>query len=138
MKITSTIGPVLLVSGQFDTLNDEGYRLRELETELSEVQECSIIPSFNYEDAIEIFVSRNDLGAVIIDWDIQDEDSEEKLPRKSCWTKYAGATRPFPCCCSPNAWAWKTSQPRCWPKSTNASGRPPTPRNSWPGGWRPW
>ena len=80
MKITKHDWPVLLVSGQFDTLNDEGYRLRELETELSEVQECSIIPSFNYEDAIEIFVSRNDLGAVIIDWDIQDEDSEEKLP----------------------------------------------------------
>lgn len=80
MKVTKHNWPVLLVSGQFDSLNDEGYRLRELETELTDVQECSIIPSLNYEDAIEIFVSRNDLGAVIIDWDIPDENSDEKLP----------------------------------------------------------
>lgn len=80
MKIIKENWPVLLVSGQFDSLNDEGYRLRELEAQLTEVQECSIIPSLNYEDAIEIFISRNDLGAVIIDWDIEMEDEHEKMP----------------------------------------------------------
>lgn len=80
MKITKHAWPILIVSGQFDAQNDEGFRLRELEEQLVQVQGCSIIPSLSYEDAIEIFISRSDLGAVIIDWDIQDEDAGEKMP----------------------------------------------------------
>ncbi len=79
MKITKHSWPVLIVSGQFEAMNDEGLRLRELEEELIEVQECSVVPSYSYEDAIEIFMSRADLGAVVIDWDIQDERPDEKI-----------------------------------------------------------
>ena len=80
MKITKHHWPVLIVSGQFEALNDEGYRLRELEKQLTQVQNCSVISSFSYEDAIEVFVSRADIGAVVIDWDIQDEDQNERVP----------------------------------------------------------
>ncbi len=72
MKITKHSWPVLIVSGQFEAANDEGLRLRELEEELIEVQECSVVPSYSYEDAVEIFMSRADLGAVVIDWDIDE------------------------------------------------------------------
>jgi len=79
MNKTIHAWPVLIVSGQFDASNDEGLRLRELVDDLEEVQECEVQPSFSYEDAIEIFTSRADLGAVVIDWDIQEEDCGEKM-----------------------------------------------------------
>lgn len=77
MKITKHQWPVLIVSGQFNMPNDEGFRLNELVNELEEVQQCSVIPSFTYEDAQEIFISRADLGAVVIDWDLPEEDEME-------------------------------------------------------------
>ncbi|MBT3256791.1 MAG: hypothetical protein HN366_10085 [Deltaproteobacteria bacterium] len=79
MKITKSSWPVLIVSGQFNAQNDEGYRLRELTDELKEVQGCSVIPSFTYEDAHELFISRADLGAIVVDWDLPEEDPEEKM-----------------------------------------------------------
>ena len=77
MKITKQSWPILVVSGQFESANDEGFRLRELIEELEEEQECSVIPSFTYEDAMEIFLSRSDLGGVVIDWDIETESCSE-------------------------------------------------------------
>ena len=71
--------PVLIVSGQFEAATDDGFRLRKLEEELLGEQECSVQPSYSYEDAIEIFMSRADFGAVVIDWDIQDEQIQDKL-----------------------------------------------------------
>ena len=79
MKITKHSWPVLIVSEQFHAQNDEGYRLRELIEELREVQYCSVIPSFTYEDAREVFISRADLGAVVVDWDLPEEDPWEKM-----------------------------------------------------------
>lgn len=79
MKASKHQWPILLVSGQFHELSDEGFRLNELVIELEDVQECSVIPSFTYEDAQEIFRSRADLGAVVIDWDIPEEDPEELM-----------------------------------------------------------
>ena len=79
MKITRSSWPVLIVSGQFNSQNDEGYRLRELTEELKNVQDCSVIPSFTYEDAHELFISRADLGAIVVDWDLPEEDPEEKM-----------------------------------------------------------
>jgi FOG: CheY-like receiver len=80
MKITKHSWPVLIVSKQFDAPTDEGLRLRALEEELEQVQECSVLASQSYEDALEMFASRADLGVVVIDWDIQKEDAEEKMP----------------------------------------------------------
>jgi lysine decarboxylase/arginine decarboxylase len=79
MKITKHAWPILIVSGEFESNNDEGFRLRALVEDLEGVQDCSVLPSFSYEDAIEIFISRNDLGAVVIDWDIQQENCGEEL-----------------------------------------------------------
>ncbi len=79
MKASKHQWPILIVSGQFHEASDEGYRLNELVAELEDVQECSVIPSFTYEDAQEIFRSRADLGAVVIDWDLPEEDPEELM-----------------------------------------------------------
>ena len=79
MKITKRSWPVLIISAQFDAINDEGFRLRELVVNLESVQELTVHKSFSYEDGIEIFMSRCDLGAVIIDWDIRSEDSDERM-----------------------------------------------------------
>jgi len=78
MIITKHSWPVLIVSGQFDSQNDEGFRLRELVDELEEVQFCSVIPSLSYEDAYELFISRADIGAIVVDWDLPYEDSDEE------------------------------------------------------------
>ncbi len=65
--------PVLIVSAQFNAENDEGFRLRELERELVEVHDLSVIPSFSYADADEVCRSRADFGCVVVDWDIPAE-----------------------------------------------------------------
>ena len=77
MKIRKRDWPILLVSGQFDMQNDEGYRLRELEQELVEVQKCVVLRSASYEDAVDIVHSRADLGAVVMDWDMPLEKINE-------------------------------------------------------------
>jgi len=77
MKITRHQWPVLIVSAQFHESSDEGFRLAELVEELEEVQDCSVIRSLNYEDAMEIKRSRADIGAVVIDWNLPEEDSNE-------------------------------------------------------------
>jgi arginine decarboxylase len=79
MKVTKHDWPILLVSGQFHDTTGEGYRLNELVTELEDVQYCSVIPSFTYEDAQEIFISRCDIGVVVIDWDIPEENPDERM-----------------------------------------------------------
>ncbi|NDV26437.1 Orn/Lys/Arg decarboxylase N-terminal domain-containing protein [Desulfovibrio sp. JC010] len=78
MKITKHMWPVLIVSAQFESNTGEGRRLRNLENELLTEQECSVCPSHSYEDAMEIFISRADIGAVVIDWDIRFEKDDEK------------------------------------------------------------
>ncbi len=79
MKATKHEWPVLIVSGEFNEPTDEGYRLNQLVEELQDVQGCNVIPSFSYEDAQEIFISRSDIGAVVIDWDLPEEDFMELM-----------------------------------------------------------
>ena len=68
-----------MVSGQFAAENDEGFRLRELKNHLEEELHCSVIPSYSYDDAAEIFRSRTDFGCVVIDWNLPEEEPEEKM-----------------------------------------------------------
>ena len=77
MISTKVSWPILIISGQFNAENDEGFRLRKLEKELKENQHCSVIPSFTYEDGYEIFHSRADFGCIVIDWDILSETSSK-------------------------------------------------------------
>ncbi|RJQ42580.1 MAG: hypothetical protein C4534_09960 [Gaiellales bacterium] len=79
MDSNSVSWPVLIVSGQFNAENDEGFRLRELERELVDNHRCSVIPSLSYEDADEICRSRADFGCVIVDWDIPAELPGERM-----------------------------------------------------------
>ncbi|MEI3003333.1 MAG: hypothetical protein V8T87_01735 [Victivallales bacterium] len=58
MKITMSAWPILFVSHELNSENDDGFRLREIIQELETSQECKVIPSFSYEDACEIFFPR--------------------------------------------------------------------------------
>ncbi|OQX77520.1 MAG: hypothetical protein B6D64_08120, partial [Bacteroidetes bacterium 4484_276] len=79
MKITKHHWPVLIVSGEFDFNTDDGLRLTELIEELEGEQELSIVQSLTYEDAAEIVRSRADIGAVVVDWNLPEEDDSEGL-----------------------------------------------------------
>ena len=79
MKMKIADWPVLIVSGEFNVQSDDGCRLRELMQQLKSVEECSVIPSGSYEDALEIFVSRADIGCIIIDWDLEFEAVDEVM-----------------------------------------------------------
>ncbi|WP_299726184.1 Orn/Lys/Arg decarboxylase N-terminal domain-containing protein [uncultured Endozoicomonas sp.] len=79
MKLTKRAWPVLIISDQFDAKNDEGVRLRELTDKLKELHALKVYPSYNYEDGAEIFASRSDLAAVIIDWDMVVTDTSESM-----------------------------------------------------------
>ena len=80
MKMTLADWPVLIVSGDFSAGNNEGHRLRELLEALKTVNDCSVITSASYDDALEIFSSRADTGCVVIDWDLAFEQSGETIP----------------------------------------------------------
>lgn len=79
MKMSKSAWPVVIVSQELNLGNDNGVRLREIAAELEHVQECKVIPSFTYEDAWELFLSRADLGAVVVDWDLPFDDGEEHM-----------------------------------------------------------
>ena len=80
MKMTLADWPVMIVSGEFSAGNNEGHRLRELMQELKKVNECTVITAATYEDALEIFTSRADIGCAVIDWDLEFEENSEKMP----------------------------------------------------------
>ena len=79
MKSAKSFWPILIISGQFNAQNDEGFRLREVEKELRDVLRCNVIPAFSYEDGHEVFLSRADFGCIVVDWDIPAETTEEKM-----------------------------------------------------------
>ena len=81
MKMTLADWPVLIVSGEFSAGNNEGHRLRELLQELKKkTNDCTVITAATYEDALEIFTSRADIGCAVIDWDLKFEEDCEKMP----------------------------------------------------------
>ena len=88
--------PVLIVSGEFNAENDDGFRLRELVRQLRESEECQVIESHSYEDALEIFGSRADIGCVIIDWDLEFEKVNEFMPPEILLTRIRWRNRKVP------------------------------------------
>ena len=79
MKMTLADWPVLIVSGELSAGNNEGHRLREIIAELRSTSECSVISTATYEDALEIFTSRADIGSIVIDWDLEFEQTGEAM-----------------------------------------------------------
>ncbi|MEG2076286.1 MAG: Orn/Lys/Arg decarboxylase N-terminal domain-containing protein, partial [Victivallaceae bacterium] len=77
MKITKSAWPILIVSQEFSHQTDDGFRLNEIVEQLENVQHCKVIKSFRYEDAVELFISRADIGTVIVDWELPREDASE-------------------------------------------------------------
>ncbi len=78
-KMTVKDWPILLISGQWKSGNDDSYILSDLVKELETTQGCTVIGSHSYSDAAEIISSRNDLGCVIIDWDLNSEGVQTKM-----------------------------------------------------------
>ena len=79
MKMTLADWPVLIVSGEFSASSNEGHRLRELLEELQKTSECTVITANSYEDALEIFTCRADIGCVVIDWDLEFEQNKKTM-----------------------------------------------------------
>ena len=96
MKDIKIIWPTLIVSGQFNVQNDEGFRLRELVEALKDHHDINVIPSFTYEDGYELFRSRADFGCIVVDWDIPEEDKKEKMTAKAFITNIRKRNKRIP------------------------------------------
>jgi len=82
-KMTAKDWPILLISGHWNKEDDDGARLACLVEQLEETQGCSILPSATYWDGAEIFKARNDLGCVIVDWDLKSEGVNIRMQPES-------------------------------------------------------
>ena len=71
-KIDKSSWPILFVTDQINQKNDEGAWLRELLEQLIREQNCSSIFSTSYGDAHDIIFSREDLGAIVIDYNLSE------------------------------------------------------------------
>lgn len=71
-KLEIASWPVLVISDQIKEKNDQGLWLREILNDLTEEQHCSILPSCGLGDAHDIIRSREDLGTIVIDWDLSE------------------------------------------------------------------
>jgi len=63
--------PVLFVSDQIQQQTDEGNWLRGIVKALTEADGCQALFCSAYGDAYDIIYSREDLGAVVVDWEIK-------------------------------------------------------------------
>ncbi len=88
--------PVLLVSQEINRPGDDAFRLDELVDELTGAQECTVMPSLTYEDALEIFESRADFGAILLDWDLPTESHAEKMLPHTLLAKMRKRNRTIP------------------------------------------
>lgn len=64
--------PVLFVSGQIQRETDEGAWLRDIVRILTEEDGCKAVFCSTYGDAYDIVYSREDLGTIVVDWEIRD------------------------------------------------------------------
>ncbi len=83
-KIDKASWPILIVSDQIGMKNDSGIWLDRIAEKLVKDQDCSIIYSSSYTDACDIVRSREDLGTVLMDWDLK-ENSEKTSLKNSIW-----------------------------------------------------
>jgi len=79
MEIELHEWPALLASRELKQETDDGFRLRELVEELKRDRRGQVIAACSYEDALEVFLSRADIGAVILDWDLPLDDAAERM-----------------------------------------------------------
>ncbi|HEX3029220.1 MAG TPA: Orn/Lys/Arg decarboxylase N-terminal domain-containing protein, partial [Clostridia bacterium] len=70
-KIDKSSWPVLIVSDQLGQKNDSGFWLDCIVERLHADQNCSTILSSSYNDACDIVKSREDLGTILVDWDLK-------------------------------------------------------------------
>ncbi|MBU1052566.1 MAG: hypothetical protein KKC46_01915 [Proteobacteria bacterium] len=86
-KIDKSSWPVLFVTDQINQKNDESAWLKELQEQLTREQDCSYILSTSFGDAHDIVFSREDLGAIVLDYNLADAG---RLHRKNYCKGIAG------------------------------------------------
>lgn len=75
-KTKRSFWPILLVSDKINSQEDEGNWLRRMIYHLEAEQDCTVIQSASYSDAIDMVYSREDLGLILLDWDLKDKGRE--------------------------------------------------------------
>ncbi len=104
-KIDKSAWPILIVSDQLGIKNDSGIWLDHIAEKLNKEQGCRTILSSSYSDACDIIKSREDLGTVLLDWDIKKE-GKELSTKNSMWLEHVdltlnsaskAETRKYPC-----------------------------------------
>ena len=83
-KVDKSSWPILIVSDQLGLKSDSGLWLDRLDGQLRQQQDCSTILSSSYTDACDIIRSREDLGTIVIDWDLKNEGKVPSL-KNSQW-----------------------------------------------------
>jgi arginine decarboxylase len=91
-KLEIASWPVLFISDQIQKENDQGLWLREIIRNLTEQQDCSIIPSYALGDAHDIIHSREDIGTIVVDWDLCEVGH---LHEKNAYLKIAAENTKF-------------------------------------------
>lgn len=69
-KVNKSSWPVLIISGDLGKKNDSGIWLDQIVDQLRNAQNCSVILSSSYNDALDIIRSREDLGTILIEKEI--------------------------------------------------------------------
>ena len=70
-KIDLSAWPVLMVSSRLENKNAEGNWLRSIIHHLTREQGCRVITSLSIYDTVEIILSRQDLGTIVLDWETE-------------------------------------------------------------------
>ncbi len=75
-KLNKASWPILVISDQLGEKNDSGFWLDQIVNQLENAQNCSTILSSSYNDAIDILMSREDLGTILIEVTIKSKMKE--------------------------------------------------------------
>ncbi len=70
-KVDKSSWPVLIISDKLGQKNDSGFWLEEITEQLKVEQNCSVLLSSSCSDAYDIISSREDLGTILIENDIE-------------------------------------------------------------------
>ncbi len=85
-KVDKHSWPILIISDQLGMKNDTGKWLDRLVEILHVEQNCSTILSSSYSDACDIIKSREDLGTILLDWDLQNDGKKTSI-KNNMWLK---------------------------------------------------
>lgn len=78
IKVSKSSWPVLFISDQLQCQNDVAIWLHGVIDNLTRQQGCNVMLSSTFSDAHDIVYSREDLGTIVLDWDIEEFGREHQ------------------------------------------------------------